>query len=94
MSWNTEGSSVTKVMHQAFQQTPSHQTIFSSLSAATVKGNVAPLGVGVKSEESSTFLLAGNVMVTLARTSNKQLIIVVRKISASRLARYQCYDID
>ena len=58
------------------------------------EGECSTLGVGVKSEGSSTFLLAGNAMVTLARTSNKQLIIVVRKISASRLARYQCYDID
>ena len=49
------------------------------------EGTAAHLGAAVKSKESSIFLLAAHVMVTLARISTKQLMRAVREMSGSRV---------
>ena len=50
-------------------------------------------GAVVKSKESSVFLLAANVMVTLARTSTKQMRRAVREMPGSRV-KYQGFHIE
>ena len=57
------------------------------------EGTVAHLGAVVKSKESSIFLLAAHVMVTLARISTKQLMRAVREMSGSRV-KYQGFNIE
>ena len=51
MSWNTER----KLSVKGYAPGLSTDSIFSSLSAATMKGNVAPLGVSVKSLAVTSF---------------------------------------